>query len=334
MMDIDTKKESNKIQKSNKNENSRKTNKKQKNIEEIKNKQNDNKGIEENENKNIYCKEEIKIYSYNSRGFDMIKQNYCIEILNTDSKSVPILCNQENFILKGNGHIIRKALKGYHVFIKPAVKNHMDGRPAIGMFIALPEQLRNKAKEIPTASNRVQAVLFETDKDILMIINVYFPKDPKTMSYQSDPELEEVLVTIENLIENYECNNVVITGDLNMDCDRINGRVARVKAFVDDNNFELAWNRYSVDFTHEFEVEGTSFLSTIDHFIWNRNLSQNILDAGVDHSPNNTSDHSPIYCKVHRRCSTVIGNKPQKNRLMVSIQKCSLKRTGIASRST
>ncbi len=40
-----------------------------------------------------------------------------------------ILCNQENFLLKGNNHIIKKALDDYHVFVKPATKDQLEGRP-------------------------------------------------------------------------------------------------------------------------------------------------------------------------------------------------------------
>ncbi len=289
-MDIDTKKESNKIQKSNKNENNRKTNKNKKTIEEIKNKQ------------NVYKNKNTKIYSYNSRGFDIIKQKYCMEIINnTETDTVPILCNQENFVLKGNGHIIQKSLEGFHAFIKPATKDRIDGRPINGMFIAIPELLRNKAKDISPKSNRIQAISLETDEDNLMIINVYFPKDPKTKKYHLDSDLEDVLIAIENLIGSHQCDNIVIAGDLNTDYKRENGRVTRLKSFLEHNSFDLAWNTFKVDFTHEFELEGTTFTSTLDHVIWNQSFSTSVLDAGVTHSPSNTSDHSPIHCSIKRR---------------------------------
>ena len=196
--------------------------------------------------------------------------------------------SQENFILKGNSHIVKKALEGFHVFFKPATKDSIDGRPANGMFTALPEQLRGKAKDVSPKSDRVQAILLETDKDNLMIINAYFPKDPKTKKYRSDPELEDILVSFETLIENHHCNNIIITGDLNMDLKRKNGRVDRLKSFIEEGCYKLAWNQFTVDFMHEFELEGTTFTSTLDHFIWNENFSEEILDAGVAHSPNST----------------------------------------------
>ena len=200
--------------------------------------------------------------------------------------------------------MIRNALEGFHAFIKPATKEHIDGRPANGMFIAIPKHLRNRAKDISPRSNRIQAILLETNEGVMMIINVYFPADPKTKKYVFDTELEDMLVAITSLIENHHCSNVVIVGDLNMDIKRDNGRVERLKEFLSVNNLELAWNNFLVDFTHEFESEGITYTHTLDHFIWNRNFSNKISEAGVYHSPNNTSDHSPIYCDIEQACTT------------------------------
>ena len=69
-----------------------------------------------NDNKNIN-KNNLRIYSYNSRGFDQIKQQVCRELLDSkDNKFNSILCNQENFVLKGNSHKIRQALPDYTFF--------------------------------------------------------------------------------------------------------------------------------------------------------------------------------------------------------------------------
>ena len=53
--------------------------------------------------------------------------------------------------------------------------------------------------------NRIQAVLLETDENTIMIVNVYFPVDPKSKQYYNDPDLEDLLATIENLIDAHPC---------------------------------------------------------------------------------------------------------------------------------
>ena len=46
------------------------------------------------------------------------------------------------------------------------------------------------------------------------------------------------------------------------------------------------------------EIESKTYTSLIDHFFWNNNLSESVVDAGVIHVPENMSDHSPIFCKI------------------------------------
>ena len=48
------------------------------------------------------------IYSYNSRGFSDTKKEYCKYLMNTAENNIPILCNQENFILQ-NSYSLRRA---------------------------------------------------------------------------------------------------------------------------------------------------------------------------------------------------------------------------------
>ena len=88
------------------------------------------------------------------------------------------------------------------------------------MFVALPLQLKNKAKDISPNNERIQTILLETDTGTLMVVNAYFPQDPKTSTDKHDTDLEEILANIENLIENYQCTRVVIAGDFNTDFKR------------------------------------------------------------------------------------------------------------------
>jgi len=89
-------------------------------------------------NNNQVTSDNVRILSYNSRGFDIDKRKFCVELLSMCKDAIPILCNQENFVLKGNGHFIRNELDNYQVFIKPATKKCIDGRPINAMFIAVP----------------------------------------------------------------------------------------------------------------------------------------------------------------------------------------------------
>ena len=48
----------------------------------------------------IFFRFTLNIFSYNSRGFCQIKQNVVQDLVNFSGDKIPIICNQENFILK------------------------------------------------------------------------------------------------------------------------------------------------------------------------------------------------------------------------------------------
>ena len=129
---------------------------------------------------NMYTKGEICIFSYNSRGFSIEKQDIC-KILITQTKDYYlILCNQENFLLQGNRYLAKKCLPDARLFFKKAVKDNMDGRPKNGMFIAIPNVIKQQVKDVSPAHWRVQATILSTSRNRILLINSYFPTDPKT----------------------------------------------------------------------------------------------------------------------------------------------------------
>ena len=55
---------------------------------------------------NLTKDDKVCVYSYNSRGFSDLKQDF-IRLLISDhvtGNKLPILCNQENFILRDNSY--------------------------------------------------------------------------------------------------------------------------------------------------------------------------------------------------------------------------------------
>ena len=64
------------------------------------------------------------VLSYNSRGFNEIKIDFMNFLLKKDLVGVrtPILCNQENFILRENAFKLRNAFPDHQLIINPALK--------------------------------------------------------------------------------------------------------------------------------------------------------------------------------------------------------------------
>ena len=84
---------------------------------------------------------DLCIVSFNSRGFDGCKKDF-IKTLPAIGGCPTVICNQENFLLKGNEYVAKQTLPDHHLFCKPAVKEGFDGRPKNGMFVAVPMILK------------------------------------------------------------------------------------------------------------------------------------------------------------------------------------------------
>ena len=80
-----------------------------------------------------------------------------------------------------------------------------------------------------------------------------FPKILK--QYLVDYNLEDILAAIGNLIGTCACDDVIIAGDLNIDFNRENGNAKRLRRFLEEEELASSWDKFHVDFTHEFEVE-------------------------------------------------------------------------------
>ena len=213
---------------------------------------------------------------------------------NLRGNKLPILCVQEHFVLRGNSYIIQKALPNCHIIFKPAIKENQNyGRPRNGMFIAVPDQYKERFSDVSPAHWRVQAVMFES----VLIINVYLPTDPGTVNFD-DEELNETLEVIKTVVELNQTSKVIITGDFNSDFKKNTGQVRTVRTFIEDLNLTLSWARFPVDYTHMSIRDDLTFVHTLDHFFWGEDTDQDILDAGVIHHIDNDSDHSPIYCNL------------------------------------
>ena len=240
---------------------------------------------------------DICIFSYNSRGFDITKQDVLKSLLSVSGSNSTIICNQENFLLKANGYIADKCLPEHHIFFKPATKTGLNGRPKNGMFIAVPSYMKESVTDVSPLSSRIQCLLIETVGDKILLLNTYFPTDPKCDEFD-ESDLLTTLSEINTALMNHNFDRLVWAGDINADFKRNTRFVKIVDEFICELDIRKSWDSYNVDFTHCHELNGMLHVSTIDHFIWNSTAVDSILDAGVLHLSENLSDHSPVYCKV------------------------------------
>ena len=239
--------------------------------------------------------------SYNTRGFSKNKEDVCNYLLKThfSHNKLTLLCNQEHFLLKANCYKIKKALPGFFMLIKPAVKNaHDKGRPKGGLFIAVPDILKNEVNDVSPAFWRTQAITLKIGSSRILLINTYFPTDPGTVILD-ETELCETLQSVREVIEQSNFDRIVWLGDLNADFARKTGHVRCVGNFINEMNFIKACDNFQFDFTHYQEVNDITHTSTVDHILWNETTHDTIGDAGVIHMTENSSDHCPVYCELN-----------------------------------
>ena len=79
---------------------------------------------------------------------------------------------------------------------------------------------------------------------------------------------------------------------------RRSGHTSKIRSFLNEFSLQNSWEKYEVDFTHSQTLNDTTHTSIVDHVIWNEAFEEYVVDAGVLHLPENSSDHEPIYCVV------------------------------------
>ena len=84
--------------------------------------------------------------------------------MTTSDNFYSILCNQENFLLKGNSYKIKQCLPNARIIFKPAEKDSLDGRPKNGMFISIPREITEYVDDVSPNHWRVQAILLRLQK--------------------------------------------------------------------------------------------------------------------------------------------------------------------------
>ena len=216
----------------------------------------------------------ITVNSYNSRSFSANSAIVCNK-LNNLFDSIPIILNQENFVLKGNAYRIRQALPESHTLIKLAEKsNQNSGRPKNDMFVSIPLTFRSLLKDVSPSHYRVQAVLLKTESKIL-ILNTYFPTDPGTFQFD-DSELTEVLEIIRSVIKMLGMRHVICGGDINADFLRMSGHVIATREFIESIPLSMSWGNFKVDFTHCYEINGITHTNISDNWFWSSELNKYI----------------------------------------------------------
>ena len=252
------------------------------------------------------------VTSYNSTGFGIGVQQF----ISTLALFSNIICLQEHFLLDNkdkkysNTAKIRKAFSSkYDMFVVPASKENKQvskGRGRGGLATLWDKSLTKYVSQIKCSNFRLQATKFSFPSGSFLLLNTYFPCDPQQANFNEN-ELLNVLVEMKNIMEQEKCVFNLVLGDLNCHFLRQSGFTKIIENFFQDLNFKVFWENpdqdenhliHQVDFTNYQTRNGQTSTSVIDHFVGNERVYNCIVEAGVIHSGENPSSHSPIFAKL------------------------------------
>ena len=232
----------------------------------------------------------ICLSSFNSTGFGIGAQNF----VTTLSSFSNILCLQEHFLLDGklknhsNTDQLKKVIgHKYDMYVVPAHKDNSQvskGRGKGGLATCWDKGLNKYVSKVPTSNFRLQATKFDLPSGSFLILNSYFPCDPRTSNFNED-ELLTLLGDIRALIEAQECSYNLVVGDFNSHFERQTNFTSIIQTFFDEVDYKILWQNpdnspdhliHDIDFTFANSVGDSTFLSKIDHFATNVPLFNSI----------------------------------------------------------
>ena len=111
-----------------------------------------------------------------------------------------------------------------------------------------------------------------------MLLNTYFPTDPRCIDFdETDLQLTES--GVKEVIDNYDFDRLVWTGDINADFRRNTRFVRLINEFICEPDISMSWDIHEIDFTHACEVNGVTHASIIDHFFWNSSANDSVIST-------------------------------------------------------
>ena len=255
---------------------------------------------------------QLSLLSYNTCGWNSFKSKMINDLLISEKNY--ILAIQEHMMLPQNIHKIQDSFSDFELFAIPAFKanTHISrGRPSGGLGFVFHKNLSKMIVRLNSPdSNRVQGLRLNFSNDSYVLINSYFPVDKRDGNID---ELLRVLQDIKYIIDLCDDNcKIILLGDLNCDFNRDTIFCNHVKDFCEENSLISIWSKFDCDFTHSQTklvngVERTYF-SSIDHFCVKNDFLKDCIESFPLHTPENLSNHEPIFLKFNCRETTLEGS--------------------------
>ena len=256
----------------------------------------------------------LKICSYNIRGFNETKINYLSDLL----KICSILLVQEHWLNNNQLLNVAQYFPGFSVYGISAMDDTklLKGRPNGGVLMIFPDSLGSNIKYITTTSTRLCAISLQIDDIIVYIFCVYMPCDVNETD--NLVVFENVLDDINRICSTNNAENICIAGDINMELSRVNSwHTKSILQFARNEELFIALNHPSANVNYSYSSTSTSCFSIIDHFFVTEKLFDSIINYySICDEIDNQSDHAPLIVSMDIHLSTYssqcVTHKPRK----------------------
>ena len=129
------------------------------------------------------------------------------------------------------------------MFVTPAFKENSQvskGRGKGGLATIWKRELSKYVSQVKCENFRLQATKFDFPDRKMLFINCYFPCDTRNEN-NDNAELISTLSDIRILIEQENCQHVLLSGDLNSHFSRNNTFTNIIKSLFEDLNLNIIW---------------------------------------------------------------------------------------------
>ena len=180
------------------------------------------------------------------------------------------------------------------------------GRPYGGVAIMWKRSLSHCVKPIISSNKRISCVILEVENVKLIIICVYLPCENWSTTTE-DREYLDCLDHINQLIEMYDVQAILIGGDFNTDLTRKTAHTRYLCNFISTNGYISSWDHDNARPEPTYESYDGRSTSLIDNFLCTDNVFNYILSVNVIDNVHNRSNHKPICIELNLVKVTYIG---------------------------
>ena len=238
----------------------------------------------------------LVVATYNSQGHGLGRIDYISELLN---KTDLLLWQEHWFLTKELDQVVNKfgdmnvSCHGTSGMDESVI---LEGRPYGGCLIMWKSAINAVIRPLVCISKRICGIQVCLKGVNFLVINVYMPCSPDSKK-ESKEEFIDIIAEILSLCRSYDCENIIIGGDFNIDFNR-NGKCKELLCdFISAEGLSLVEDSDGTN-PYSFRSKANKSQSLIDHFIISDALCSKLVKYNILHDGHNMSDHSSVMIEI------------------------------------